>query len=251
MYSLTLAGIPIAVGANEAVHQQRLLDEEAEAEERQEELYLDVFCDAKSRKKDEVDGAIVVLKDGKIRLWPKDPDTGLPKSGPNAEPPPHPFTGFYLPFPSSELPHRPMPAAPVLGLVSTVPPSPSYSTDSSAPSTPSPVPQKSSRPAKPKLNWVYAHNKTRELRYGPRSEAKKHTIGPWDWTEDEQGLMLDDEECLVAVEEERGGYGWAVYWDREDDCLKGVGVGQEKRVLRCSLERRLVEKKKMKGLDED
>lgn len=67
MYSLTLAGIPIAVGANEAVHQQRLLDEEAEAEERQEELYLDVFCDAKSRKKDEVDGAIVVLKDGKVQ----------------------------------------------------------------------------------------------------------------------------------------------------------------------------------------
>jgi hypothetical protein len=66
MYALTLAGIPIAVGANEAVHQQRLLDEEAEAEERQEEFYLDVFCDAKSRKKDEVHGAIVVLKDGKV-----------------------------------------------------------------------------------------------------------------------------------------------------------------------------------------
>ncbi|EMD59676.1 hypothetical protein GGP41_008546 [Bipolaris sorokiniana] len=254
MYALTLAGIPIAIGANEAVHQQRLLDEEAEAEERQEEFYLDVFCDAKSRKKDEVHGAIVVLKDGKIRLWPKNSKTGLPKPGPNNEPPPHPFTGFYLPFPSSELPHRPMPAAPVLGLVSTVPPSshpfPS-SPESSAPSTPSPAPKTAPRPAKPKLNWIYAHKKTRELRYGPRSEAKKHKIGPWDWTEDEQGLTLDDEECLVAVEEEKGGYGWAVYWDREDDCLKGVGAGQEKRVLRCSLERRLIEEKRIKGLDED
>jgi len=67
MYALTLAGIPISIGANEAVHQQRLLDEEAEADERQEEFYLDVFCDAKSRKKDEVNGAIVVLKDGKVR----------------------------------------------------------------------------------------------------------------------------------------------------------------------------------------
>ena len=67
MYALTLAGIPISVGANEAVHQQRLLDEEAEADERQEEFYLDVFCDAKSRKKDEVNGAIVILKDGKVR----------------------------------------------------------------------------------------------------------------------------------------------------------------------------------------
>jgi hypothetical protein len=61
------AGIPITVGASEAVHRQRILDDEAEAEERQEEFYLDVFCDAQSRKKDEVHNAIVVLKDGKVR----------------------------------------------------------------------------------------------------------------------------------------------------------------------------------------
>lgn len=60
------AGIPISIGASEAVHRQRILDEEAEAEERREEFYLDVFCDAKSRKKDEVNDAIVVLKDGKV-----------------------------------------------------------------------------------------------------------------------------------------------------------------------------------------
>ncbi|RMZ67476.1 Vacuolar sorting-associated VPS28 [Pyrenophora seminiperda CCB06] len=246
-------GIPISIGANEAVHQQRLLDEEAEADERQEEFYLDVFCDAKSRKKNEVDGAIVVLDEGKIRLWPKDPETGLPTRGPNDEPPPYPFTGLYLPFPSSELPHRPMPAAPTLGLVSTVPPSTSPSPASSAPSTPSPTPPSrvSSQRTKPKLNWIYADNSSRELRYGPRAEAKKHKIGPWDWTEDEQGLTLDGEECLVAVEEEKGGYGWAVYWDREDDCLKEQGVGKEKRVLRCSLERRLVEEHTIKGLNED
>jgi hypothetical protein len=69
MYALTLAGIPISIGANEAVHQQRLLDEEAESDERQEEFYLDVFCDAKSRKRDEVHGAIVVLKDGKVYAY--------------------------------------------------------------------------------------------------------------------------------------------------------------------------------------
>lgn len=63
---LTFAGIPITVGASEAVHRQRILDEEAEAEERQEVFYLDVFCDAQSRKKDEVHDAIVVLKDGKV-----------------------------------------------------------------------------------------------------------------------------------------------------------------------------------------
>ena len=62
---------------------------------------------------------------------------------------------------------------------------------------------------------------------------------------------MDGEECLVAVEEEKGRYGWAVYWDREDDCLKEHGIGKDKRVLRCSLERRLVEEQRIKGLDED
>ncbi len=60
--------------------------------------------------------------------------------------------------------------------------------------------------------------------------------------------MLEDEERLVAVEEKRDE--WAVYWDREDDRLKAQGIGKEKRVLRCSLERRVVEEKRMKGLDE-
>jgi hypothetical protein len=61
------AGIPITVGASEAVHRQRILDDEAEADERQEAFYLDVFCDAQSKKKDEVHDAIVMLKDGKVR----------------------------------------------------------------------------------------------------------------------------------------------------------------------------------------
>jgi hypothetical protein len=64
---LTLTAIPTVVGASEAVHQQRVLDEDAESEERQTPFYLDVFCDAQSRKRDEVHGAIVVLKDGKVR----------------------------------------------------------------------------------------------------------------------------------------------------------------------------------------
>jgi hypothetical protein len=56
-------------------------------------------------------------------------------------------------------------------------------------------------------------------------------------------LTLNDEECLVAVEEEEneGGYGWAVYWDEEDDRLKERGIAKKHRVLRCSLERRLVD----------
>lgn len=171
-----------------------------------------------------------------VRLWPKDAKTKLPASNPSSDDdPPHPFTGFYLPFPSEDLPHQPIPYTPTLGLVSTIPPLASSNPKST----------------KPKLNWIYTDRETRELKYGPRAEAKKHIVGPWDWTEDEQGLTLNDEECLVAVEEESGGYGWAVYWDKDDDRLKSVHVGTDKRVLRCSLERRIVEPKEMKGLDED
>ncbi|KAH9863893.1 hypothetical protein J1614_009825, partial [Plenodomus biglobosus] len=247
MYALTLAGIPISIGANEAVHQQRLLDEEAEAEERQQEFHLDVFCSAQSKKKDEVHNAIVVLKDGKIRLWPKNTKTQLPAPDPTGNPTPHPFTGFYLPFPIQDLPHRPIPASPILGLVTTVPPT-NTSASCPASSTPASAPR-----AKPKLNWVYVDTRTRELKYGCRAEAKQHMVGPWDWTEDELGVTLEGEECLVAVEEERGGYGWAVYWDGDDDGLKGVGVGGAKRVLRCSIERRIVEEKndRVTGLDEE
>jgi hypothetical protein len=75
---LTLAGIPTAVGASEAVHQQRLLDEEAEAPERQEPFYIDVYCDAQSKKKDEVHDAIVVLKDGKVPNATESPSNAMP-----------------------------------------------------------------------------------------------------------------------------------------------------------------------------
>jgi hypothetical protein len=71
--------------------------------------------------------------------------------------------------------------------------------------------------------------------------AREHIIGPWDWTEDDQqGLTFDGDECLVAVEDGKGKLGWVVYYDRDDDRLKKVGILKHKRVLRCSLERSLV-----------
>lgn len=223
---LTLTGLPVAIGATEAVRHQRVFDEEAESEERQQPFYLDVYCDTPSKKRDEVHDTIVVLKEGKIRLWPKDPKTNLPKAHPDGSSAPHPLTAFYLPFPTEDLPHRPIPARRILGLVSTIPSNSSIS---------------KTEQTKPKLNWIYVDKDTLELKYGPRAEAREHFIGPWDWTEDdEQGITFDGEESLVAVEEKRGGYGWAIYWDYHDDRLKETTVGKEKRVLRCSLERRAV-----------
>ncbi|KAF2182572.1 hypothetical protein K469DRAFT_225929 [Zopfia rhizophila CBS 207.26] len=231
---VTLTAIPTAVGAAEAVHQQRVLDEEAESDNRKAPFYLDIFCDAQSRKRDEVHDTVVVLRDGKLYLWPKDKKTRLPVEPSDGTSAPHPFTGFYLPFPAADLPHRPIPAPPILGLVSTIPPDPSGSFSSSS---------SKQKKKKPKLNWIYVDKSTMELKYGPRAIAREHVIGPWDWTEDEEGagLILEGEESLVAVEEDKGGYGWAVYWDRDDDRLKGFEIGKKTRVLRCSLERRLVD----------
>ncbi|KAF2268256.1 hypothetical protein CC78DRAFT_558454 [Lojkania enalia] len=227
---LTIAGLPTAVGAAEAVYRQRVLDEEAESSERRAPFRLNSYYDAQSKKRGEVHNAIVVLRDGKLWLWPKDANTGLPEPRPNSFEAPHPFTGFYLPFPTKHLPNRPIPVPPVLGLVSTIPPDASHS-----------LSPRSKQP-KPKLNWIYVDKDTRELKYGARVNAREHVIGPWDWTEDKDGLTLNDEELLVVVEEKKGGYGWAVYWDPNDDRLKDLEVGKTKRVLRCSLERRSVEK---------
>jgi len=62
---LSLAAIPTAICATEAVRQQNVLDDEAQSDERQAPFHLDVYCDALSRKSSEVHDAIVVLRDGK------------------------------------------------------------------------------------------------------------------------------------------------------------------------------------------
>lgn len=70
---LTIAGVPTAICAAEAVRQQNVLDEEAESDERQSPFHLTVYCDAQSRKRHEVHDAIVVLRNGKVELlfsWP-------------------------------------------------------------------------------------------------------------------------------------------------------------------------------------
>jgi hypothetical protein len=89
----------------------------------------------------------------------------------------------------------------------------------------------------PPLNWIYVDKYSFEVRYGPRGEANGHILGPWDWTDDKSGLTLEDWEGFVAVEGERGV--WNLYYDRDDDGLKGR-VAKGTRVLQCSLERRVL-----------
>lgn len=148
-----------------------------------------------------------------MQLWlaPKHKDTSEPLPLKDA-PPPHPFTGFYIMYPDDDR------SPPERGLVSTISVDP------------------------PMLNWIYVDKDKLELRYGNRTASIQHVIGPWDWTEDESGVILEDWEGWVAVEEEEreDGLKWALYYDRYDDDLGGGRKANGKRRLQCSLERRVL-----------
>ena len=161
-------------------------------------------------------------------LAPKDQSSGQILPFRKGERVTHPFTGFYLDYnvdqstPDSSIKFDRLNHAKIPGLVSTIP---------------------SSDPNRQTLNWVYLDKNTYEIRYGSRQECQGHILGPWNWTDDEQGVTLEGWEGFVAVEEVRGQDGgrsiWALYFDRNDDKLKGKSDG--KRVLQVSLERKLID----------
>jgi len=129
----------------------------------------------------------------------------------------HPFTGFYLDYKHTQKADGDMferlnKPAPIKGLVTTI---------SKSPHT---------------LNWVYVDRRTYQVKYGSRAACEGQILGPWDWTDDEIGVTLEGWEGFVAVEERKDT--WALYYDRNDDGLRDTI--QDKRVLRCSLERDMV-----------
>jgi hypothetical protein len=205
----------VAVSTSEAVRQQEQHDEEEQS--RMQDFHLDVFCEAKSRKRDQVHGTTVVLKNGKLWLAPKGPESKMPLPLEGDAKPCHPFTGFFLDYtgerpnvdPMFERLNKPVK---IRGLVSTI----------------------SEQP--PTLNWIYVDRNTMELKYGSREQAHSHILGPFGWTEDQDGLTLEHWEGFVAVEERKDT--WALYFDRDDDNLRDTVT--RTRVLQCSLERRII-----------
>lgn len=103
----------------------------------------------------------------------------------------------------------------------------------------------------PMLNWIYIDKNTLELRYGNRTASIQHIVGPWDWTEDETGVILEEWEGWVAVEEEEreDGLKWALYYDRYDDDLGNGRKANGRRRLQCSLERRVLPEEMRKAQD--
>jgi len=245
-----LASLPLSIATVEGIRHQRETNasrrsekvKDAVEQRRLQDFKLEVYCDAASRKRDQVHGKRVVLSNGKLYLESVDASEHPSEASkaviaptakisvPGRSPPAssHPFTGFFLDFqpstPSTRCSspssgpvqfsrlHRPLPFR---GLVSTT----SYSV---------PAP----------LNWIYIDRASLALRYGPRSVAAGQILGPWDWTEDESGVMVEGWEGFVAVEEADGI--WSLAYDAEDDGLQSV-YGGKRRVLRVSLERRVLE----------
>ncbi|KAJ7811549.1 hypothetical protein B0H14DRAFT_2859873 [Mycena olivaceomarginata] len=79
----------------------------------------------------------------------------------------------------------------------------------------------------PELNWIFADSRTLEPEPHP---------GPWDWTDDQEALMLDGWEGFVAMEEARGV--WGLYYDRDEDQL--ARTRGKRTVVEISLERRVL-----------
>ncbi|KAF2256131.1 hypothetical protein BU26DRAFT_512994 [Trematosphaeria pertusa] len=109
---------------------------------------------------------------------------------PDGRPEDHPFAGYFLPYPDQNWGRKGE------GFVSTISDEP------------------------PQLNWIYVDRDTHEVKYGDRAESEPHIIGPWDVTKMDKRVTLEGWEGFMAVR--YGPREWALYFDRDDDGLKGI-----------------------------
>ncbi|OJD31715.1 uncharacterized protein BKCO1_450007 [Diplodia corticola] len=197
---LALNAAPALMGTQEAIRQSQ--SKEKREEHRARRCNLIATCVKPSIRSREINGRQVVLRDNKLYI---DAGTSSEDNHPNTEENErqhgHPFAGYFLPYPDAEFE----------GLVSTI-------TD-----------------VAPILNWIYVDKDTGEVKYGVRADSQPHVTGPFDCTHLDRRLMLEGWEGFVAVEEYPAV--WAIYFDRDDDGLKGkIPFGT--RVLEIELQRR-------------
>ncbi|KAF2795712.1 hypothetical protein K505DRAFT_323856 [Melanomma pulvis-pyrius CBS 109.77] len=230
----SVIAIPVVTGIAEGVEHQKKQNEEAANETRMVKFNIHVSCDADDEIADEVDSGMLVLRHDRVWIVPRSPDGKQPLPPDPAlklDPPLHAFAGFYIQYPDDAR----FPAE--RGLVSTISDDP------------------------PMLNWIYVDNATYGLRYGNRSTSITHMVGEWDWTADESCMMLDGWEGFVAVDEWDGededpgtpwgkeGLRWAVYFDKDDNGLKGRRKGRD--MFEVQLERKLQsEEEQLKQLED-
>jgi len=132
-----------------------------------------------------------------------------------------PFQGFYIGYPDPDRhPEE-------LGLVSQVEADP------------------------PLLNWIYIDTKTQEVKHGNKTASREHRVGNFGYENGGEegddaepgGLVFEGEEKFVAVSPRQGDREgrWEVWWDENDDRLKGIKEVQGRMVFSISLERSWIE----------
>ncbi|KAF2107381.1 hypothetical protein BDV96DRAFT_506319 [Lophiotrema nucula] len=203
-----IAACPAIIGTTEAVRQ----GQKQSAKERHRGLKTKLFvgCSTASRNGKEVDGSEVVLSDNKLYL-------AMPSEAfPDGCEDDHPFAGYFLPYPDQDWGRAGE------GFVSTISDEP------------------------PQLNWIYVDEDTHEVKYGDRAQSEPHVIGPWDVTKIDKRVTLEGWEGFMAVR--YGPKEWALYFDRDDNGLKGI-LDDEMKKVEVVLVRR--EMKQAKPQDDD
>ena len=206
-----VVAIPVVTGVAQGVEHQKKQNEEAANESRMWKFNCLVSCDTDDEiAKEELNNAILVVRHDKVWVVPRDADNKPVPPVEGTKPELHAFAGFYIQYPDeSRFP-------PERGLVSTISDDP------------------------PMLNWVYCDKETYELRYNNRTGSMAHHVGVWDWSEDETRVTFDGWEGFIAIDEWDGededpttpwgkeGLRWAVYFDKDDNGLKGRHKGRDK-----------------------
>ncbi|KAJ5925883.1 hypothetical protein N7454_007393 [Penicillium verhagenii] len=192
---LTLTAIPTVTGAAFGVSEQRKANQRKEDARRMLKFNIDAVCFGDTDDDRDLNGRRVVVRNDKVYLDDPDPRKRAMPS----------FTSlaFYIEYPELE---ETKDLDRGLGLPTYVSANP------------------------PLLNWIYADFETHELKYGNRSQSVEHVVGPWNWTEDEITITLEESAGFVAVEEEEGE--WALYFDRDGDEL--AEVLEEQGMLDCA-----------------
>ncbi|KAJ5901597.1 hypothetical protein N7495_002125 [Penicillium taxi] len=182
---LAITSIPTVTGVSFAVTEQRKANQRREDARRMKKFNIDAVCTGDTDDDRDLNGRRVVVRDEKV--WLDDPNPSK-RSIPA-------FTAlaFYIEYPELE---ETKGRDRGLGLPTHVSDNP------------------------PLLNWIYADKDTYELKTGNRSQSVEHLVGPWDWTEDETTIILEEKDRFIAVEEEEGQ--WALYFDRHGDELARV-----------------------------
>ncbi|KAK4892802.1 hypothetical protein LTR27_008716 [Elasticomyces elasticus] len=215
-----IAAAPAIVGTTEAVRQGQKNNSRESHRGRKTNLSVTLLRRSSTRHA-ALNDALVVLKDNKLYVDAR-PDVPDDKRH-------HPVTGYFLPWPHGTLAEewRQLGFTRGKGYVTTI-------NDENF------------------LNWVYVDSTTHEVKYGVRAEAERHKVGPWDCTKVEKRLTFDEWEGFMAVEQGEGSGFWGLYFDCDDDGLRGEGQpGKEgKMVVQLEVWRKEIRRERVDAVTE-